>query len=98
MVLEHALLPVHPDRTVEFEAAFGRAKQIIAASAGFISLTLSKGVEQPSSYLLLVQWESVDAHESGFRGSSAYTEWKALLHGFYEPFPEVQHFEQVAAV
>jgi heme-degrading monooxygenase HmoA len=97
MILEHALLAVLPDRTVEFEEAFARAKVIIAASAGFISLTLSKGIEQPSRYVLLVQWESVDAHESGFRGSPAYGEWKALLHGFYEPFPQVQHFEQVAA-
>ena len=74
MILEHALLPVHADRTVEFEVAFARAKEIIAASAGFISLTLSQGIEEPATYLLLVQWESVDDHESGFRGSPAYEE------------------------
>lgn len=29
------------------------------------------------------------------RGSARYAQWKALLHHFYDPFPTVQHFEQV---
>jgi len=43
MLLEHGL---QPDRTVEFELACARAQEIIAASAGFITLTLSRGIEQ----------------------------------------------------
>ena len=50
----------------------------------------------PSAYLLLVHWESVEAHEQGFRGSPEYERWRALLHGFYEPFPVVEHFAEVA--
>ena len=31
------------------------------------------------------------------RGGYAGTfEWRALLHGFYEPFPVVEHFAEVA--
>jgi heme-degrading monooxygenase HmoA len=46
--------------------------------------------------LLLVEWESLEAHTQGFRGSAAYEEWRRLLHHFYEPFPVVEHFEPVA--
>jgi heme-degrading monooxygenase HmoA len=98
MILEHALLLVSPERTVEFEEAFDRAKTVIASSAGFVSLTLSKGIEHPATYLLLVQWDSVEAHEEGFRGSPAYDEWRALLHHFYDPFPVVEHFAGVVRV
>lgn len=96
MVLEHPLLPVVPGREDEFEKAFTEAKQIIASSPGFLGLSLSRGVERPSEYLLLVEWESVEAHEVGFRSSPADNRWRALLHEFYEPFPVVSHFALVA--
>jgi len=96
MILEHAILPVVPGREPDFEAAFAEAKPIIASMPGFVDLTLSRSFETPCAYLLLVHWESVEAHEQGFRGSPEYERWRALLHGFYEPFPVVEHFAEVA--
>ncbi|TYL50211.1 antibiotic biosynthesis monooxygenase family protein [Agromyces mariniharenae] len=96
MILEHAILPVVPGREADFEAAFAEAKPIIASTPGFVDLTLSHSIETPNAYLLLVHWESVEAHEQGFRGSPEYERWRALLHGFYEPFPVVEHFAEVA--
>ncbi|KQM82956.1 antibiotic biosynthesis monooxygenase [Agromyces sp. Leaf222] len=98
MILEHALLPVVPGLESEFEAAFDEARHIIASMPGFVDLTLSRGVESPSTYLLLVHWQSVEAHEVGFRGSPEYELWRSLLHRFYEPFPVVEHFDEVASV
>lgn len=95
MILEHAILPVIPGREAEFEAAFADAKPIIAGRPGFVDLRLSRSIETPNEYLLLVTWESVEAHEVGFRGSPEYARWRELLHGFYEPFPVVEHFAEV---
>ena len=97
-VIEHALLPVKRGREAEFEAAFSPAKSIIAAMPGFRGLTLSRGVEHPQTYLLLVRWDTVEDHEIGFRGSPEYQQWRALLHEFYEPFPVVEHFDELARV
>jgi heme-degrading monooxygenase HmoA len=97
MITEHATLPVISGREQEFEEAFATAKHIIAASPGFGGLTLSRCIERPSAYLLLVEWESLEAHEVGFRGSPAYEEWRALLHHFYDPAATVEHYEQVAS-
>lgn len=95
MVLEHALLPVTPGQEAEFEDAFLRAKEIIAGMPGFAGLTLSRCLERSSTYLLLVEWDRLEDHTVGFRGSPEYQEWRQLLHHFYEPFPVVEHFEQV---
>jgi heme-degrading monooxygenase HmoA len=95
MILEQALLPVKPGREIEFEAAFERAKTIISAITGFRSLTLSRCIERPETYLLLVEWERLEDHTEGFRGSAEYQQWRALLHHFYEPFPSVEHFRPV---
>lgn len=95
MVLEHALLSVVPGREQEFEEAFAQARAIIAGMEGFGGLTLSRCVERPGTYLLLVTWRSLEDHTVGFRGSAGYAEWRRLLHHFYEPFPLVEHYEQV---
>lgn len=96
MILEHALLPVVPGREAEFEQAFAAATALIARQRGFVDLTLSRCLEQPSSYLLLVRWERLEDHTEGFRGSAEYERWRELLHHFYAPFPVVQHFTGVA--
>jgi len=96
MITEHAILPVKPGREAEFEDAFASARLVIASMPGFQGLTLSRGIENTSSYLLLVSWDSVEAHEVGFRGSPEYQEWKRMLHHFYEPFPVVEHYREVA--
>jgi heme-degrading monooxygenase HmoA len=95
VILEHAILPVIPGREAEFEVVFAGAKSIIAGMPGFVDLRLSRSIETPNHYLLLVHWESVAAHEVGFRGSQGYERWRELLHGFYEPFPIVEHFAEV---
>jgi heme-degrading monooxygenase HmoA len=98
MVLEHALLHVASDRAAEFENAFTDASAIISSMPGFLSLTLSRGVEQPNVYVLLVHWAKIEDHVQGFRQSPEYLQWKALLHHFYDPFPVVEHFVPVLDV
>ena len=95
MILEHALLPVRSGQEAAFEAAFTEARAIIAAMPGFGGLTLSRCLERPGTYLLLVQWERLEDHTDGFRGSPEYQRWRALLHHFYDPFPTVEHFTSV---
>ncbi|HWU45484.1 MAG TPA: antibiotic biosynthesis monooxygenase [Humibacter sp.] len=96
MILEHALLAVIPGREPEFEAAFAEARRIIDAMPGFLGLELSRSIETPNEYLLLVRWRSVEDHTIGFRGSAGYDTWRRLLHGFYDPFPTVGHFAAVS--
>lgn len=95
MITEHALLEVIPGQEAAFVEAMETAKAIIAASPGFRSLRVERGVERPSSFLLLVEWERLEDHTEGFRGSAAYQDWRAALHHFYDPFPVVEHFEAV---
>jgi hypothetical protein len=43
----------------------------------------------------LAEGDRLEAHTEGFRRSPAYPRWRGLLHHFYDPFPDVQHFEDV---
>jgi heme-degrading monooxygenase HmoA len=76
MIIEMAVLPVRAGQEAAFEAALRRARPLIAETPGFRSLTLSRGIESPAHYLLLVEWDSVEAHEVGFRRSENYGQWR----------------------
>jgi heme-degrading monooxygenase HmoA len=92
MILEVARLDVIPGREAEFEAAFAQAQTIIAGMPGYLRHDLQRCVEHGSRYLLLVRWQRLEDHTQGFRQSADYQRWKALLHHFYDPFPEVEHY------
>jgi heme-degrading monooxygenase HmoA len=95
MILEHAVLDVVAGREGDFEAAFRDAAGIISSMPGFVSLRLERCIERPSRFLLLVEWERLEDHTEGFRGSPQYQEWRERLHHFYEPFPTVEHYERL---
>ena len=95
MILEAAMLYIKPNLETEFDAAFRVASKIISSMNGYLGHELQKCLEQPNKYLLLVKWQTLEDHTVGFRGSLEYQEWRALLHHFYDPFPTVEHFENV---
>jgi heme-degrading monooxygenase HmoA len=95
MILEAVMLDIKTGLEQAFETAFKQASSIISSMNGYISHELHRCIEVKGKYLLLVRWETLEAHTVGFRGSAEYQEWKKLLHHFYEPFPTVEHFEQV---
>lgn len=95
MVLEHALLPVAPGREAEFEDALRAALPLLAERPGFRGLTVSRCLERPGTYLLLVEWERLEDHTEGFRGSPQYQQWRDRLHQFYDPTPVVEHYTRV---
>lgn len=93
--MEHGVLPIRPGAEAEFEAAFAEARPLIAAQPGFLGISMSRSVESPNLYLLLVRWESVAAHTEGFRKSAEFGRWRELLHGFYESAPVIEHFVEI---
>jgi heme-degrading monooxygenase HmoA len=92
MILEHAILNVKAGEGPAFEAALGEALPLIKATPGFIRLNVKPCIENRDRYLLLVEWQTLEAHTEGFRGSDRYPKWRSLLHHFYDPFPVVEHY------
>jgi len=93
MILEVAVLHIKKGMSEGFEKNFQAAQHIISSMKGYLSHDLKKCIEKENKYILLVNWETLEAHEIGFRKSKEYQEWKRLLHHFYEPFPIVEHYK-----
>ncbi len=95
MILEQAILHIKPGESGAFEKAFQKAQKVIMSMNGYMSHDVLKCIEEEDKYLLLVEWETIEDHETGFRKSDEYQEWKKLLHHFYDPFPLVQHYTSI---
>lgn len=95
MILEVAILTIRSELSSEFETAFSKASSIIASVPGYRSHELQRCIEVDDRYLLLVRWETLEAHTIGFRQSPDYQTWKQLLHHFYDSFPVVEHYTEI---
>lgn len=94
MILETAILTIKPGQSAAFEAAMREARPLIAATTGFQRIEVRPCIETPDRYLLLVWWDTLEAHTEGFRQSERYGPWRELLHRFYDPFPLVEHYRE----
>jgi heme-degrading monooxygenase HmoA len=97
MVLEVALIDVHPGREDEFAAAYAKARPILTATPGFQSVRMTRGIESPSRFVLLVEWDSVEAHLENFRATDRFAQWRGLIGPYFAQPPHVEHFTDIAA-
>jgi heme-degrading monooxygenase HmoA len=96
MILEIADIRIHPGQNADFEAAIERgASSIIAQAKGFSGFKVNRSIETPERYVLQIFWQTLEDHTVGFRQSSAFTEWRALVGPFFATPPQVEHFELV---
>ena len=95
MFIEHAELTVPAERAEAFQAAFEEGRKVIAQAPGFQWAELWQGVERPGTHLLLVGWETVEAHTVGFRGSELFTRWRAAVGPYFSAPPAVEHYASV---
>ncbi|MEV1147177.1 antibiotic biosynthesis monooxygenase family protein [Micromonospora sp. NPDC049799] len=97
MVLEVALIDVIPGHEDSFAAAYQQAHPIITSTEGCRSVRMTRGVESPSRFVLLVEWDSVEAHDVNFRQSPKFAQWRALIGPHFANPPLVEHFVDVPA-
>lgn len=95
MVLEVADINVLPGSEDDFAAAYRGARDVLATALGCRSVRMTRGIESPSRFTLLVEWDSVEAHEANFRGTERFATWRAAIGPFFDGQPRVEHFTDV---
>ena len=95
MVLEVALIDVTAGAESALRTAYAEAHPLVGSSPGCRTMRLTQGIETPTRFVLLVEWDSVAAHE-GFRSSERFPAWRALMGPHFAGPPHVEHFADVA--
>ena len=92
MVLEVAQIDVTPGQEEEFADAYRAARELVSTTPGCRSVRLTRGVESPSRFVLLVEWDTIEAHEKNFRESERFTAWRDQIGPYFGAPPVVEHF------
>ena len=91
-ILERAIFAIKPGQAEDFEKAFTLAAPLIRAAKGCRSAQLHRGIENPDSFILLVEWATLEDHMVGFRESAVFGEWRAILGPHFASPPAVEHY------
>ena|ERR1700759_3006092 len=97
MVLEVADIAVSPGSGADFAAAYRTVRDLVAGTPGCRSVRMTQGIESPDRFVLLVEWDSVEAHEQNFRASDRFGQWRGALGPYFARPPHVEHFADVDA-
>ncbi len=95
MVLEVALIDVQDGTAEQFASAYRIAREIVLSTPGVRSVRMTHGIERPTRFVLLVEWDSVEAHEVNFRQTDRFGRWRALIGPYFAAPPLVEHYEDV---
>jgi len=97
MVTEIADIAVLPERQEGFADAVREGLGFVAQTPGFRGARLTRCVETPTRFVLLIEWDSVEAHTVAFRQSGNFARWRAVVGPFFDRPPHVEHVHEVVA-
>lgn len=91
-VLERVHLSIVPGTEDAFEQAMtATGLAVLRAAQGCRGVQLRRGVEDPGTYLLTVEWDSVEAHTS-YTQEPAFQGLVAILQAHLAGPTDLQHF------
>ncbi|HEU5007921.1 MAG TPA: antibiotic biosynthesis monooxygenase family protein [Jatrophihabitantaceae bacterium] len=95
MVIEVADIQVAPGSEDAFTDAYRGVREVLVSTPGCRSARMARCIESPSRFVLLVEWDSVEAHEQNFRASDRFATWRAAIGPFFAAPPHVEHVQEI---
>jgi quinol monooxygenase YgiN len=95
VLVEYVRYTIQPEHTAEFEAAYARAIASLEASSHCLGYELSRCQEEPSAYVLRLEWDSLVGHLQGFRKSSEFAAFFHEIKPYIDCIAEMRHYEIV---
>lgn len=93
--LEVATLQITPGQEDAFVATYQQARHLLTDVDSCRSVRMTRGVERPSTFVLLVEWDSVEAHERDFRATERWVQWRDAIGPHFSAPPDVVHYLDV---
>lgn len=96
MIIEIARFFITPGSESQFVDGFTTARRLMQAAEGIHAVRLVRCIEAESEFVVIVEWDSVEAHER-FRATEQFPVWRGHISSFFAKPPAVQHFDPVVS-
>ena len=95
MVREIAVFRTQEGQAEAFVEAYGGVANLLNDAEGSRGAVLHRGVEDPDSFTLIVEWDSVDAH-TALTQTPQFESFGEAIGSYLAGQPEIRHVEAVA--
>jgi quinol monooxygenase YgiN len=93
VIVEYIRYNIPEERRAAFERGYGQAAAALAASPHCRAYELAHCTEAPDSYILRIEWDSLDGHLHGFRASPEFGAFFQAVRPFVDDIAEMRHYE-----
>ncbi len=93
MVVEIALLKAKAGAAGPVRDGLRAARPVIARAPGYRGSVFYQGIESPETFILRVEWDTLEAHIPRFRESPLLAEWRSHFYHLLDETPTVTHYE-----
>ena len=96
MIVEYIRYKIPSEDSAAFETAYAQACESLASSEHCLAYELTCCEDDPSSYILRIEWDSAAGHLKGFRSSEAFRSFFAAIKPYVDRIDEMRHYQQTA--
>lgn len=96
MIVEYIRYRIPEHRKFEFELAYATAQSSLQRSPHCLGCEVTRSVDEPTSYIVRIEWDSVEGHRSGFARSSLFPKFLAAVRPFFGDIEEMRYYERTA--
>jgi heme-degrading monooxygenase HmoA len=93
MIVEYIRYALTDHDGDQLVAAYRQAQEQLRASPNALAWELTRCADDPSSYILRIEWDSADGHMNGFRKGPEFPGFLAAIRPFIGEIAEMRHYE-----
>ncbi|HEY7350970.1 MAG TPA: antibiotic biosynthesis monooxygenase family protein [Ktedonobacterales bacterium] len=97
MITEIAIFQAVPGKAEAFAQGIQKGIEVVRRDAGCHSVAVHRCIEDTGRFMLVVQWDSLEAHTEGFRKSPLFAEYRSHIAGLFQDSPVVHHYEAISS-
>jgi quinol monooxygenase YgiN len=97
MIVEYIRYSIDDARAEAFELAYLRAAGALEASEHCERYEIARCTEDPTQYVVRLEWDSEEGHLSGFRRSPEFRSFFEAVGPFVHDIEEMRHYQVTGA-
>ncbi len=92
MIVEYIRYEVPEARREAFVAAYRDAARELRASKHCLRYEVTQCTEEPASFVVRIEWDSVEGHMQGFRKEAEFPPFFAKVKPYFDDIREMRHY------
>jgi heme-degrading monooxygenase HmoA len=95
MIVEIALLTAKPGLEAQVREGLRAARPVMARMPGYVDSVFHQGIEDRASFVLRIEWDTLESYQESFRQIPLLTEWRSHFYYLLAQAPKVMPYETI---